>query len=141
MKTILRPSSFHVQASSTLASGTGSLLRRQLEETFPDSAVECGNLRPRPRACYILRHPMKNYRAGALTLDVRTNLQQAYEHLTRHDRRMGRPQNHATGTEWARPVPMVHAGSAGTPLHLLFRLLRTRVEAAFAAGVLTPTHF
>src|ERR1700739_75923 len=107
----------------------------------PGTAVESGNLRPWLRACYIPRHLMNNYRAGALTLDVRTNLQQAYEHLSHHDRRMGRPQNHAARTEWARPVPMVHAGSAGTPLHLLFRILRTRVEAAFAAGVLARTHF
>jgi hypothetical protein len=38
-------------------------------------------------------------------------------------------------------VPMVHAGSAGTPLHLLFRILRARVEVALAARVLARTHF
>src|SRR5580704_10721218 len=86
------------------------------------------------------RHPVKNYRAAVLTLAVHANLQQVYEHLSHDDWRMGRPQEYAAGAEWARSVPLVHAGSAGPPLHLLFGILRSRVEAALSAWVFARTH-
>jgi hypothetical protein len=53
------------------------------------------------------------------------NLEQVYEHVTRHAWRLGRPQKCFPRAKRAWAVPVVLAGGAGPPLHLLLRLLRT----------------
>jgi hypothetical protein len=67
---------------------------------------------------------------------VSGELEQKDEHHSNHARRMGRPQEYPARAKWPRTVPMVLVGSAVTPIHLLLRLLRTRVEAALSARVL-----
>ena len=68
------------------------------------------------------------------------NLEQVYEHVTRHAWRLGRPQKCLPRPKRAWPVPVVLVGGAGPPLHLLLGLLRTRVEAAIAARVPARTY-
>lgn len=64
---------------------------------------------------------------------TRPALRKNHEHRTRHARRLGRPQIYCSRPQRSRPLSMVLPGSPSLALHLLLRILRSRVEAPLSA--------